>query len=93
VEEAQARLDARPQRVESCRVALQLPDKRIVHSFAEQDTVQSVYDVATTSLPDGKATSAFQLVVNSTAGQPLTDMNATVAEAALPGSLLRLAWL
>lgn len=90
---AQARLDERREGGEArCRVALQLPDRRVVHNFAPEDRVQSVYDVVTVSLPEDRAADPFRLVVAGPQGQSLADMDETVGGAQLQGGMLRVAW-
>jgi hypothetical protein len=90
-ERAQARLHARSGLSEAkCRVALQLPNQRVIHTFAPDDTVQSVYDLAVVSLPENDAAKPFRLIV---AGKDaLSDMSSTVESAALHAAMLRLNW-
>ena len=90
---ARARLDARVLPEATCRVALQLPDKRLVEKFAPEDTIQSLYDVVRVALPGEKAGTQFQLVAASHDAGKLDDMTQTVAAAGLSGAMLRLAWL
>ena len=89
---AQQRLDQLPQENATCRIAIQLPNTRVVHKFSPEAAVQAVYDLAVVSLPLDKAANAFQLVVSAPGGQPLTDKGATLQDAGLGGSLLRLSW-
>lgn len=91
---AQARLDDRRISSEArCRVALQLPERRVVHNFAAEDSVQAVYDVVTVSLPEARAAEPFRLVVAGPQGQGLTNLEETVGGAQLQGGMLRLQWL
>jgi len=93
-QQAQARLEADSGGGEAtCRVALQLPERRVVHKFAPEDSIQAVYDVVTVSLPEDKAADAFRLVVAGPKGQSLADMDETVGGTQLQGGMLRLEWV
>jgi hypothetical protein len=92
-EQAQVRLNRRSGLSElQCRVALQLPNTRLIHSFSPDDTLQSVYDLVIVSLPEDEAAMPFRLIGAGKESSALSKMSSTVEDAGLQGALVRLVW-
>jgi UBX domain len=91
---AAERLPQEPQdRSAACRVAVQTPGGRITRLFSPGDAVQAVYDFALQALSDEQAEGEFVLVPAVPGGQPLSELQASLAEAGAAGGLLRLQWV